>query len=267
MSWIPPAALAAFLGVCLVAAHTALSPVLVSYVRTLQEPGARTPVTADPAPADVQAGSGLQVVPGTETGPAPAAAQVTRPWLVGPASVSAWCAATCLLVLLAALTSQQWLLACVAGPLVTSLTGACLVDACCHRLPNKVLGPAALIALGGWVLVAVVRLAHGAGTWAAAVLVATCLLGGVVTGLVLLLMALVPSGLGLGDVKLGGVLGLWLAPLGGDVIASAVVGGLVLAGLAAIMLMAARRVERHHMIAMGPYLLLGALAAWFLALV
>ncbi|MFG2000063.1 prepilin peptidase [Spirillospora sp. NPDC048911] len=72
---------------------------------------------------------------------------------------------------------------------------------------------------------------------------------------------LMPSAIGLGDVKLAGVLGLYLGWLGLDawllgVVATFVIGGLVAAGL-----LAARRTGRKSELPYGPFLLLGALLA------
>ena len=89
-----------------------------------------------------------------------------------------------------------------------------------------------------------------------------CALG---IGGAVLILALLPSGLGMGDVKLCALTGLWLGPLGWGVALSGALAGVVLAGLSAIVLMAARVVGRKQMIAMGPHLIMGAWLAWLLA--
>ena len=78
-------------------------------------------------------------------------------------------------------------------------------------------------------------------------------------------LALLPSGLGMGDVKLCALIGLWLGPLGWGAALSGVLAGVILAGLSALVLMAARVVGRRQMIAMGPHLIAGAWLAWILA--
>ena len=55
-----------------------------------------------------------------------------------------------------------------------------------------------------------------------------------------LILALLPSGLGMGDVKLCALIGLWLGPLGWDVALSGSLAGVILAGMSALVLMAAR---------------------------
>ena len=80
-----------------------------------------------------------------------------------------------------------------------------------------------------------------------------------------LILALLPSGLGMGDVKLCALIGLWLGPLGWDVALSGSLAGVILAGMSALVLMAARVVGRRQMIAMGPHLITGAWLAWILA--
>jgi len=69
----------------------------------------------------------------------------------------------------------------------------------------------------------------------------------------------------MGDVKLCALIGLWLGPLGWGAALSGVLAGVILAGLSALVLMAARVVGRRQMIAMGPHLIVGAWLAWILA--
>ena len=88
----------------------------------------------------------------------------------------------------------------------------------------------------------------------------------VLAGTVFLIQVLVyPSGLGWGDVKLSGLLGLYLGWLG----VSALVGGLflgyLLAAATGLTLMAARRATRKSHVAFGPFLLAGTLAAVLLS--
>ena len=83
----------------------------------------------------------------------------------------------------------------VAVPVYALLTSAACVDAVAHLLPNRLLGATAawLSACGVVAVVAHPGNAH------AALRAALCALGAGATGL---LLALAPSGLGLGDVKL-----------------------------------------------------------------
>lgn len=164
-----------------------------------------------------------------------------------------------------ALSAGRWWELALALPVMAALTVAASTDAVCHRLPNGLLGPAALWAAtcvaidAGWRALAsdepVQALAPVAGSLGAA--------AGL--GIVTLVLSLAPSGLGMGDVKLCALIGLWLGRLHWAAPVLGVVAGLFLAGLVAIALMVTRRAHRHTMIAMGPYLIAGAFGVWGLA--
>ncbi|QDB79347.1 MULTISPECIES: prepilin peptidase [Georgenia] len=127
-------------------------------------------------------------------------------------------------------------------------------DLASHRLPNAVLGPtgAALAAL-------LVLAAALTGEWAG---LGRAALAAVLCGAGYLLLALLrPTGLGMGDVKLGALLGAWLGWLGWGAVLLGVVAGFVLGGLAGLVLLATRRATRTTAIAFGPWLLLGAALA------
>jgi leader peptidase (prepilin peptidase)/N-methyltransferase len=84
------------------------------------------------------------------------------------------------------------------------------------------------------------------------------LLAGVVAFVVFLFLAVVVrGGLGMGDVKLAGTEGFLL----GSAAFYALVLGVVAGGLAAVLLLAARRITRKSTYAYGPYLALGAAVA------
>ncbi|QPL05002.1 MULTISPECIES: prepilin peptidase [Actinomyces] len=170
------------------------------------------------------------------------------------------CAAGC-----AALGSGRWWELSLALPMMAALTVAGSTDAVCHRLPNGLLGPAALWAAACVVIEVVARLAAGGGLSQALAPVGESLAAAAGLGAVTLLLALVPSGLGMGDVKLCALTGLWLGRFGWAVPVAGVVAGLFIAGTVAIVLMVLRLARRDTMIAMGPYLIVGAVAAWALA--
>jgi leader peptidase (prepilin peptidase)/N-methyltransferase len=74
-----------------------------------------------------------------------------------------------------------------------------------------------------------------------------------------LLMVVYPSGMGFGDVKLAGVLGMYLGWVGG--VGALVVGffaGFLLGGLYSLALILARRAGRRTAIAFGPWMVAGA---------
>jgi leader peptidase (prepilin peptidase) / N-methyltransferase len=74
------------------------------------------------------------------------------------------------------------------------------------------------------------------------------------------LLALIrPGGLGWGDVKLSGVLGLYLGWLGAAAVAAGLIGAFVLAALAGLGLIAAGRATRKSHLPFGPFMLVSAL--------
>lgn len=135
---------------------------------------------------------------------------------------------------------------------VLGLAGVVLavVDVDCHRLPDRLVLPLYPV---GVVLLSVAGLVGGdPGRVVTAVLCAVATLG--VLGLLVLA---VPSGLGRGDVKLAGLLSLHLGWFGWEAATFALLLGLLLGALAALALLAARRVSLHTPIAFGPALLAG----------
>ncbi|WIE71949.1 A24 family peptidase [Curtobacterium sp. MCJR17_020] len=126
-----------------------------------------------------------------------------------------------------------------------------LIDLDTHTLPNRIVLPA-------YIVLPLLLLAASAvsGDWAAAL---RGLIGLVVLGSVYLALALaVPGGMGLGDVKLAGVLGLVLAYLGWGPLAVGSFGAFLLGGTFAIVLLVVRRAGRRSGIPFGPWMLAGA---------
>lgn len=122
-----------------------------------------------------------------------------------------------------------------------------------HRLPNRiVLG----VAVTGLALLAVTVLLTG--RW-------MTLVGGVACGAVLFAfyaaLHLVGGGVGAGDVKLAGALGLFLGFVGWQTAMVATVVTFLAGGVWALGLIATRRAGRRTRIAFGPFLLLGAWVA------
>jgi leader peptidase (prepilin peptidase)/N-methyltransferase len=76
-----------------------------------------------------------------------------------------------------------------------------------------------------------------------------------------LLMLVYPKGMGFGDVKLAGVLGLYLGWLGWGQVVTGGFFGFLFGGVVGIALILVRRAGRKSMIPFGPFMLLGALAA------
>ncbi|RPE84436.1 leader peptidase (prepilin peptidase)/N-methyltransferase [Curtobacterium sp. PhB137] len=126
-----------------------------------------------------------------------------------------------------------------------------LIDLDVHRLPNAIVLPAYPV------LAALLTAASAlSGDWGALLRAGAGLL--VLGGGYLVLALAVPGGMGLGDVKLAGVLGLVLAYLGWGPLAVGAFGAFVLGGSFAIGLMVAGRAKRGSGIPFGPWMLGGA---------
>ena len=126
-----------------------------------------------------------------------------------------------------------------------------LIDLDTHRLPDKIVLPAYVV-LG----VLLTGTSAASGDWWA--------LGRAAIGMAVLvtvyfgLAVAVPGGMGMGDVKLAGVLGLVLAYLGWGPLAVGAFGGFALGAIFAIGLLAARRAKRGSGIPFGPWMLAGS---------
>jgi leader peptidase (prepilin peptidase)/N-methyltransferase len=140
--------------------------------------------------------------------------------------------------------------------LVLAATGVLLavVDLRHRLLPNRVMGPASVA--GGLLLTAAAAVD---GRWED---LGRAALGAVVLFTVFLLLALVsPSALGMGDVKLAGLLGLHLGWLGWDAVLLGAAAGFVVQAVLSLVLLAARRIDLRGELPFGPAMLLGAAAA------
>jgi len=72
-----------------------------------------------------------------------------------------------------------------------------------------------------------------------------------------------PGGMGYGDVKLAGLLGLYLGWLGWSTVLVGALGGFLLGGVVGALLMLLKRATRKTALPFGPYMLAGALFAVF----
>ncbi len=129
-----------------------------------------------------------------------------------------------------------------------------LIDIDVKRLPNVIVLPSYVVASALLLLAAVVgedwrRLLHAAVGMAA------------LYGLYFLLALAYPRGMGFGDVKLAGVLGLYLGWLGWAELVTGAFLGFLLGALWGGSLMLVRRAGRRSMIPYGPFMLAGALLA------
>ena len=126
-----------------------------------------------------------------------------------------------------------------------------LIDVDTHRLPNSIVLPSYLI---GAVLLATAAVVGGDLPALLRAGIGLAALGGAY-----FLMALVyPGGMGLGDVKLAGVLGLYLGFLGWGQLAVGAFGAFLIGGLFATALVLLRRANRKSGIPFGPWMLVGA---------
>lgn len=154
---------------------------------------------------------------------------------------------------------------------VLGLAGTAMgyVDLRRHLLPDRLTVPTLLV---GGVLLAVAALVDAdGGAWHVYARAWACA-GGLL--LFYLALALVyPAGLGLGDVKLAGSLGLYLGWLGwwGPVVGT--VAAFLIGGAIGLVLLATRKAHRRSAVPFGPSMLLGALVtvvwgeaitAWYL---
>lgn len=121
-----------------------------------------------------------------------------------------------------------------------------------HLLPNRVVLPA--LAVGAAFLLVSALIDGRWGDLGRAAAGAGLLFAGY---LVLALVA--PAGMGMGDVKLAALLGLYLGWVGWDAVLVGAVAGPLLQAAAALVLLALRRVGRRSDLPFGPALMVGAL--------
>ena len=134
-----------------------------------------------------------------------------------------------------------------------------VIDARCQRLPDALTLPSYPVALALLGLAALL-LPGGAGHFLGA-------LAGLALawGVFLLQVLIYPAGLGWGDVKLAGLLGLYLGWLGLGALVAGLFLGYLFAAAAGLALIAARRASRKSRLPFGPYLLAGTFTAILLS--
>jgi len=131
--------------------------------------------------------------------------------------------------------------------LASALISLAVIDLEHRLLPNVIVGPAALAGL------VLSILADPAGWWMyplSAVAVAGFLFG---------LVLIYPSGMGMGDVKMGGMLGAFLGPYA----ALAVFLGALIGAVTGGLLMAAGKVQRRSALPFGLFMALGGIISLF----
>jgi leader peptidase (prepilin peptidase)/N-methyltransferase len=148
----------------------------------------------------------------------------------------------------AAAAGLEWIAFLYLGAISVALAA---IDLDVHRLPDRIVLPAYVV---GAVLLGGADLLRGdlgaAGTAAAG--------AGAGALLFAVLWFVKPGGMGLGDVKLAGVLGLFLGQLGVAQAVVGIAGGFLLGGAAGVVLLVARRAQGSTAIPFGPWMLAGA---------
>ncbi|MFI6829631.1 prepilin peptidase [Kribbella sp. NPDC050241] len=138
--------------------------------------------------------------------------------------------------------------------LLMAISGAILgyIDARTRFLPSAIIWPSYAV-----VGVALVGASAGSGDWGA---LRRAAIAGVIGFVVFYVLWFVfPSGVGFGDVRLSGLLGLALGWLGWGEFVSGLYGGFFIGALVGIVLIVARGMKRKQMVPFGPFMLMGAL--------
>jgi leader peptidase (prepilin peptidase)/N-methyltransferase len=142
----------------------------------------------------------------------------------------------------------QWVVAVVYAGFLAGSGALAVIDARTHRLPNRLMFP--LYGFGAAGLVLASAIGH---EWSR--LVVAAFSAALLFGFFWLLWFFGP--VGYGDVKLVGMLGLFLGWAGLNVAGEGILLGMLAATLAAVGLLLARRVNRKSRLAYGPYLIAG----------
>jgi leader peptidase (prepilin peptidase)/N-methyltransferase len=133
-----------------------------------------------------------------------------------------------------------------------------VIDLDCRRLPNALVLPS-------YPVLAVLLLAATLvdGDWPA--LTRAGIAAATLFGLYALLAVIHPAGMGWGDVKLAGLIGLMLGYLSWAALVVGGFAGFLLGAVAGVIVLASRRGNRKTALPFGPFMLAGALLAMFVA--
>lgn len=129
-----------------------------------------------------------------------------------------------------------------------------MIDIDVHRLPNVIVLPSYVVGLGLLALASADP--GGTADWAA--LVRALIGGAALFAMYFVLVMVYPAGMGFGDVKLAGVLGLYLAWLGWGAFAVGAFSAFLVGGVFSVALIATRLANRKSAIPFGPWMLAGA---------
>jgi len=131
-----------------------------------------------------------------------------------------------------------------------------LIDLDIHKLPNKIVVPAYVVGFVTLAGASVIEGNYGQ--------ILRAVVGAAILFVAYFVMAIArPGGMGFGDVKLAGVLGLYLGWLGWGELAVGAFAAFVLGGFFSIVLILLKKVTRKSGIPFGPWMLLGAWVGTF----
>ncbi|WP_102161436.1 prepilin peptidase [Zhihengliuella halotolerans] len=147
-----------------------------------------------------------------------------------------------------------WLLALVVVVFVFLGTRLAIIDARTHRLPNRIVGPWYLVAAA---LMGSAALFAGQGSDAWRMLAG----GAILFGVYLVLHLIQPKGMGMGDVKLAGVLGMHLGLASWQHLLLGTFASFLLGGLYAMVLVLTKKANLKSSIPFGPFMIVGTAAA------
>jgi leader peptidase (prepilin peptidase)/N-methyltransferase len=139
--------------------------------------------------------------------------------------------------------------------LALAVAGAVLgyIDARTRFLPSVIIWPTYVVVAAGLLAAAIAT-----GEWGS--LRRAVIAGAIGFAVFYVLWFAFPRGVGFGDVRLSGLLGLALGWLGWGQFASGLYDGFFLGAVVGIVLIAARVMTRKQMVPFGPFMLVGALA-------
>ena len=167
-----------------------------------------------------------------------------------------------------------WLVLAACAYFLVMAARLAIIDVRHHLLPNRIVFPSYAVAGVLLLAAAIVHVAAGSGVlggtpdggaqlWGVPAL--RILAGGAVLWVFYFVLRLVyPPGMGFGDVKLAGVLGMYLGYLGWAHVFAGTFAAFLLGGLWSLALLAARRGTLKSAIPFGPFMLAGAAAAMLL---
>jgi leader peptidase (prepilin peptidase) / N-methyltransferase len=189
---------------------------------------------------------------GVLAGP-PVRVGVLARYAVAPPALAVEAAAALALAVTAARAASPWQLAGL-GWLMLCAVALAFIDAAIRRLPDPLTGAAFAGTLG---LLAVAALTGGhPGQLGRAAIAAAAL-----CGFYLALFVIRPSGMGLGDVKLAAGVGVALGWLGWQAVVAGTFLTFALAAVYGIALLLLHRASRTSQLPLGPFIVLGTLAA------